>query len=91
MFMVIVVALAAALTAGLAELGTRARDRSRAQSAADAAALAGLDGGYASALRVAGTNDSTLLAWSAGPRIHEVIVVVQVGGQIATARASDRP
>ena len=47
MFMVIVVALAVALTAGLAELGTRARDRSRAQSAADAAALAGLDGGYA--------------------------------------------
>jgi hypothetical protein len=91
MFVVIAVAMATALMSGLAELGERARDRSRAQSAADAAALAGLEGGYASALRAAGANDSTLLSWSAGPEIHHVTVVVQVGGQIATARASDQP
>ncbi len=95
MFVLIVVAFAAMLTSGLAELAMTARDRARAQSAADAAALAGLDGGYIAAMRVAGINGSTLVSWSSDPGSHDVTsvveVVVEVGGQIARARASDQP
>ncbi len=40
MFVIVVVALATLAMAGLAQLGGAARDRVRAQSAADAAALA---------------------------------------------------
>lgn len=90
MFAVIVVAIAAVLTSGLADLGMRARDRAHARSAADAAALAGLDGRGA-AHRIAVANDSTLVSWSAGPGTYEVTVVVQVGDQMASARASDGP
>jgi Flp pilus assembly protein TadG len=91
MFVVIVVAIATASTAGLVELGMRVRDRTQAQSAADAAALAGLDGGHREANRVAAANGSTLVTWSAVPGTREVTVVVQVRGQIASARASDEP
>ena len=91
MFVIVVVALAALAMAGLAQLGGTARDRVRAQSAADAAALASLDGGRAVAVRIAAANGATVVWWSAGPGEFEVTITVQVGEEIARASASNEP
>jgi len=88
---IVVVALAVALTAGLAHLGTVARDRARAEAAADAAALAALDGGRSRAASIATANGSTLVSWAAGPGPNDVTVVVRVGDVTATASATDAP
>jgi hypothetical protein len=64
-------------------------DRQRAASAADAAALAGVTGGYASAASLASANGATLLSWSQDGR--QVTVRVGVGDQVAVARATDEP
>ena len=90
-FVIAVVCLGALMVSGLAQLGMVARDRVRAQSAADAAALASLDGGWAAAVRVADANDSTVVAWSEGPGAFEVTVSVRVGDEVARATASDQP
>ncbi|MET0909046.1 MAG: pilus assembly protein TadG-related protein [Ilumatobacteraceae bacterium] len=88
---IVVVALATLVAAGLAELGGVARDRVRAQSAADAAALASLDGGRTAATRTAAVNDATVVSWTAGPGAFEVSVTVRVGGELARASASNQP
>ena len=64
-------------------------DRQRAHSAADAAALAGVTGGYGAAAEVAAANGGVLVAWSQDGR--RVTVTVQVGEQQVTARATDEP
>ncbi len=89
LLLLVATALIAAVMSGLATFGMTLRDRARAQSAADAAALASLDGGQAAARAIAGANGATLESWTAGPGVGEVTVVVRVGSETGTARASD--
>ena len=96
LLVIVVVALTAMMSSGLAELGVIVRDRGRAEAAADAAALAGLAGGQdgggaAAAARIAAANGSTLVSFTVGPGSSEVTVVVRVGRETARARASDEP
>ena len=88
---VVVAVLAAATMSAIAALGVDVRDRARAQSAADAVALAWLDGGEAQASRVARANHATIVSWAPGPEPGEITVVVQVASVSARARASDAP
>ena len=64
-------------------------DRQQARSAADAAALAGVNGGAAASSGLASANGAVLVAWSRHGR--QVTVRVQVGDQVAIARATDQP
>lgn len=64
-------------------------DRQQARSAADAAALAGVGGGSGAASTLASINGGVLVDWSTNR--GQVTVRVQVGDQVATARATDRP
>lgn len=80
----------AALTAvATAELGVAMVQRQRAQLAADAAALAGLDGGRVAAQRLAVLNGARLVEFSRSLTV--VSVEVRVGEASARARASDSP
>ncbi|MEO6654294.1 MAG: hypothetical protein ABIP17_16750 [Ilumatobacteraceae bacterium] len=63
--------------------------REQAQSAADAAALAGVTGGRPAAAAIASANDAELVEWSSVGR--DVTVRVSVGGQVVVARATDEP
>lgn len=83
------VAMTAAVTLALVPVLTGLVDRQHAQSAADAAALAGVIGGRSESEAVAAANEATLVAWSRAG--HEVTVTVSVGGQQASARATDAP
>mgnify|MGYP006312788117 CR=1 FL=1 len=83
---------AALLTGAVAaslELGDRVVDRRRAQSAADAAALAGAADGPSAARHLAAANGAQLRAF----RIvgDAVVVTVSVDAAVATARASTAP
>ena len=78
-------AVLTAMMPWVAELG----DRQRAQTAADAAALAGVTGGRLGSARLAAANDGTLVAWRLVG--DDVIVTVDVDGHRATARATDGP
>lgn len=78
-------ALVVVLLLGLVALGNLADDRARAQTAADAAALAGAAEGRAAAAEVAGANDGRLESYATSGA--EVEVVVRVGDATATARA----
>jgi Flp pilus assembly protein TadG len=70
---------------GLATLGRSAVDRARAQTAADAAALAGAAADEGAARQLANANAGTLVTFERlGP---DVRVVVTVGGIRAHARA----
>ena len=89
LLVVVVATLAVALAAALADFGGHVLDRGRAQHAADAAALASLDGGAAAAADLARRNGAVLVSWRRGPGPDEVTVVVRVGGSTATARATD--
>lgn len=88
---VIATTLFVLLLAGLSTLGGRAVERVQAQTAADAAALASLDGGRSRADDLALQHGATLISWQSGPGPDEVTVVVRVGGSTAIARATDRP
>jgi shikimate kinase len=83
------VALTAAVTIALVPVLGALLDRQRAQSAADAAALAGVSGGRASSSAIADANGAVLVGWSEVG--YEVTVTVVVGHQRATARATDEP
>ncbi|MGZ4724814.1 MAG: hypothetical protein ACXV8L_11445, partial [Ilumatobacteraceae bacterium] len=67
----------------------RVIDRGRAQTAADAAALAATNGGLRAAQRLAGSNGGRLISYEVAG--DSVIVVVEVAGERATARATDGP
>jgi Putative Flp pilus-assembly TadE/G-like len=88
----IAVALAILATVALAELGGNVVDAGRARTAADAAALAGVEGGHEASSRVAAENGATLIAWSSRPDGDGVTVTVrvQIGRAAATASASNR-
>jgi hypothetical protein len=64
-------------------------NRQRAQTAADAAALAGVHGGQSASAQLATANGATLVAWSKDGR--SVTVTVATGEATAIARATDEP
>jgi hypothetical protein len=82
----LVAALTVAVLLGLGGLARRVADHGRAQTAADAAALAGVEGGRAASDEAANRNGGTLLAFDMVG--HDVLVLVRVGGAEARARAS---
>lgn len=83
------VAMAALSVVATAAFSRRLVDRGRAQTAADAAALAGLRGGRAGAAELAGRNGADLVGFEQHGDL--VTVVVAVGGERARARATDGP
>ena len=85
----LVMAVAVAAMLVVVHLGGTVVDRARARTAADAAALAGAEGGRATAERAARDNDGMLEAWTAGDGYVEV--TVRVGRARATARARPGP
>lgn len=92
---IVVVATAAALlvvlVVALASMGRTSADRTRAQTAADAAALASVDGDRAAADELATVHGATVVTWMLGPRPDEVTVTVRLRNVTATARASMSP
>jgi orotidine-5'-phosphate decarboxylase len=87
--LMVVVALAGAVSLGLAHMGVEIHDRQQAQVAADAAALAGVDGGAVSAGNVAMRNGARLVSCAAHG--DDVVVVVVFRGHRAVARATRAP
>lgn len=87
--LVVVLALGIALLAALVDFGGITQERVRAQTAADAAALASVDGGREAAVRFAAHHGATVVSWVRGPGPDEVTVVVGLGATTATARASN--
>ena len=89
--LVVLVALAftVAAGAGLAALSRDLIDVSRARSAADAAALASVEGGQAAAIELATANGATLVSWAQVG--SDVVVEVRVGDAVARARATNVP
>lgn len=79
------------LMSALSHLGGLMIDRVQAQTAADAAALASLDGGRSKADELAHVHGAIVILWQRGPGRDEVTVIVQVGEATATARATDAP
>jgi hypothetical protein len=90
-----VLALAAgmlvALTSATLAVGGQMIDRTRAQTAADAAALGSLRGGRAAARALADEHGATLVSYTSGPNPGQVTVVVRLGETTAAAAASDAP
>lgn len=80
-----VVALAVVVLLALVPLGRRADERARAQTAADAAALAGAAEGEEAAREMAQANGAKLLDWWAAGT--DVWVRVEVGESEALAQA----
>ena len=97
----IAVGMVAVIAVALSHLGARLVERSRAQNAADAAALAGVDGGPAAAAAMAARNGGALVSFveravpDGSTVTVEVVVVVEVevmvGGERAVAAASSAP
>jgi hypothetical protein len=89
MLLLAVVVMAALGVVGVGLFSTRIVDRGRAQTAADAAALAGTTGGRGAAVRLASNNGAVVVSYSEDAEV--VTVVVEVDGERATARATDGP
>lgn len=79
------------LSAATAAVGARIIDRTQAQTAADASALAAVAGGRGAALTLAERHGATLLTFTRGPGARGVTVVVRVGTATAGAAATDQP
>ena len=79
------VGLVAALTSGIARVGSAASARASAQAAADAAALAGAAGGLEAVDEAAARNGATVT--EIVTRGDDVLVTVDRGGVEARARA----
>ena len=88
----VVVVIAVVATLAIAHVGRTVVDAGRARTAADAAALAGVEDGRAGSLRLAAEHGATLLSWSSSgpPDAITVTVTVRVGHARATASASNR-
>jgi Flp pilus assembly protein TadG len=87
--LVVVAVLLVTISAAVVAMGRTTIDRTRAQTAADAAALASLEGGATAAADLAARHGATVISWSSSG--HEVTVTVRLGDSSATARASDAP
>jgi len=87
------IALIGMFAVGIASVATRLTQRSKAQNAADAAALAGVMGGSTAASTVAGRNGATLVSFADVQGGQGVVVTVEVvvGDEHAIARASSEP
>ena len=83
--------LLVAIVLALGAMGRTAVDRTRAGTAADAAALASLEGGREAAETLASRHGATVVTWFRGPGPSEVTVTVRLGDTTATARASNAP
>lgn len=83
--MAVVVAVAALVVLGLGRVGAVVVARAQAQTAADAAALAGARYGQAAADHLAAENGGRVVSWAAAGL--EVEVVAEVRGEQARARA----
>ncbi|MGA9278319.1 pilus assembly protein TadG-related protein [Ilumatobacter sp.] len=84
-----VAVLAVVFSLAVATMGRTSIDRTRAQTAADAAALAALDGGANAAADLASRHGAVVVGLSRSG--SEVTVTVRLGDVSATARASDAP
>jgi nitrous oxide reductase accessory protein NosL len=84
-----VVVVAALSVIAVGDFAARVVDRGRAQTAADAAALAATIGGRSAAERLATSNGGRLLSYNESGDV--VVVVVDVAGERAAARATDGP
>jgi hypothetical protein len=84
--MAALVALAALLTIAVGSMAGTVVDAARAQTAADAAALASIEGGRGAASRLATAHGGVIVAWS--QRGADVVVTVRVGDAVAVARAT---
>jgi len=73
----------------IAAMGRITIDRTRAQTAADAAALASLDGGASEATELAARHGAEVVSWTQND--FEVTVVVRLADVTATARATNAP
>ncbi|HYN33030.1 MAG TPA: pilus assembly protein TadG-related protein [Ilumatobacteraceae bacterium] len=91
LFVVVVSVIFVVSTTALAVLGGRVVERTRAQTAADAAALGSLEGGRPSAEALVERHGAELVSWVRGPVEGEVTVVVRLGESRATARATSVP
>ncbi len=92
MLVVIVAAvLFVSLSAAVGSLGGGLIERTRAQTAADAAALGSLAGGRRAAAQLAERHGATLVTFRLGPEPGRVTVVVRVGSATAMAAATDAP
>jgi Putative Flp pilus-assembly TadE/G-like len=85
----VVAVLLVVFSLAVAQMGRTTVDRTRAQTAADAAALASLEGGADAAADLAGRHGAIVIGWSRSG--FEVTVTVRLGDVNATARASDEP
>ena len=84
-----VVVMAALSVIAVGNFAGRVVNRGRAQTAADAAALAATIGGRSAADRLATSNGGRLLSFDESG--DAVVVVVEVAGERASARATDGP
>ena len=89
--LVIATVLFVSMAAALVDVGGRVIDRTRAQTAADAAALGAIIGGRDAAETLARRHGATLLSFERGPDAWRVTVVVRLGTATADAAASDAP
>jgi outer membrane lipoprotein SlyB len=87
--MVTSVAIGASVMVAVGRLGGDIAERVRAQTAADAAALAGVVEGRGAAERLAARHGATLVRWSDDGSV--VTVEVRLGDAVVTARATDDP
>ena len=85
----VVVAVTGLMALGLGRIGAVVVARAEAQTAADAAALAGAAHGRTAAEALAAANAGRLASWRAAGREVEVTVVVR--GETARARARRDP
>jgi hypothetical protein len=88
-FLLVVVAMVALSLIAIGAFGQRIVARGRAQTAADAAALAATVGGRVAAERLASVNGASLRAFTEAD--GAITVVVEVDGVSATARATAGP
>lgn len=91
LLLIVLAVLAGALATALVDVGEAVSERARAQTAADAAVLASLEGGRSAAGRLAAANGGEIVSWRRGPGPDEVTVTVRVGDATATARATNAP
>ena len=84
-----VVAVLAAFVAGIGWFAIGLRDAAQARTAADAAALAGVEGGSGEAAHLAAANGGALISFA--QQGDDIVVTVRVGRATATARATNGP